>query len=132
MGRIEAGFLLLVGVAEGDGEAEVVAAVDKISGLRVFADDEGKMNRSIVDVGGQILVVSQFTLLADVRRGRRPSFTGAARPDLAEPLIDRMVALFREKGIVTDHGRFGAKMEVESINDGPVTLLLEFGGSIGG
>jgi D-tyrosyl-tRNA(Tyr) deacylase len=99
--------------------------VDKIVGLRLFGDDAGKMNLSIGDVEGEVLVVSQFTLLGDVRRGRRPSFTGAARPDVAAPLISLMVQRFRAAGIVTAQGVFGASMAVELVNDGPVTLVLE-------
>ncbi|MFP3883264.1 MAG: D-aminoacyl-tRNA deacylase [Actinomycetota bacterium] len=119
------GFCLLVGVGHDDGEKEVAAAVDKIAGLRVFSDAEGKMNLGIGDVGGEILVVSQFTLLGDVRKGRRPSFTPAARPEHAEPLIESMVEEFEAAGIVTRTGVFGAMMEVELVNDGPVTLILE-------
>lgn len=119
------GLLLLVGVAEGDGEGEVDAAVDKIAGLRVFADEEGKMNRSIQDVGGEILVVSQFTLLGDVRKGRRPSFTGAAHPEVAAPLIDHMVERFRTVGIPAGQGEFGASMQVQLVNEGPVTLVVD-------
>ena len=121
------GLCLLVGVAEGDDAADVEACVDKIAGLRIFSDEMGKMNLSVVEVGAELLVVSQFTLLGDVRRGRRPSFTGAADPLLAEPLIDRMVMSFRARGISTSQGVFGAKMEVELVNDGPVTLILDVG-----
>ncbi len=119
------GLCLLVGIGQGDGAPEVAAAVDKIAGLRVFADDEGKMNRSIIDVGGEILVVSQFTLLGDVRRGRRPSFTAAADPSVAEPLIHSMVDLFRERGVPVSSGVFGEAMVVGMVNDGPVTLMLD-------
>lgn len=119
------GFCLLVGIEPADGEGEVEAVVDKIAGLRVFADDTGKMNLSIGDVGGEILVISQFTLLADVRKGRRPSFTGAARPEHAEPLHDQMAAAFEQIGIRTATGLFGASMSVDLVNDGPVTLVLE-------
>lgn len=119
------GLLLLVGVAEGDGAGDVDATVDKIAGLRVFADEEGKMNRSIQDIGGEALVVSQFTLLGDVRKGRRPSFTGAAHPDVAAPLIDHMVERFRTAGIPADQGEFGASMQVGLVNDGPVTLVVD-------
>lgn len=119
------GFCLLVGVADHDGEAEVDAAVEKISGLRVFADPEGKMNLSLGDVGGEVMVVSQFTLLAEVGRGRRPSFTAAAPPAKAEPLIERMADGLRGRGITVAEGVFGARMEVELVNDGPVTLVLE-------
>lgn len=119
------GFLLLVGVADGDDLAEVSTAVDKVSGLRVFPDEEGKMNRPIADADGEILVVSQFTLLADLRRGRRPSFTGAAQPESARPLIAAMVEGFRTAGIPTAEGVFGASMRVELVNDGPVTLVFD-------
>lgn len=122
---IERGLCLLVGVEPGDGEEELRAAVDKISGLRVFADETGKMNLGIGEVGGEILVVSQFTLLGDVRRGRRPSFTGAASPEVAEPLIESMAGAFQEMGIETRTGVFGARMVVDLVNDGPVTLILE-------
>lgn len=122
---IGAGLLLLVGVADGDDAGEVAAAVEKVAGLRVFADAEGKMNRSIVEAGAEILLVSQFTLLADIRRGRRPSFTDAAAPAVAEPLIEQMLAGFRAAGIATQHGVFGASMQVELVNDGPVTLVFD-------
>lgn len=122
---IEKGLCLLVGVGPDDGEEEVVATVDKIAGLRVFSDAEGKMNLGIADVGGEILVVSQFTLLGDVRKGRRPSFTSAARPEHAEPLVESIVEAFESAGIVTRTGVFGAMMEVDLVNDGPVTLILE-------
>lgn len=108
-----------------DGPPEVAAVADKLVGLRIFADDEGKMNRSVAEVGGSILVVSQFTLLGDVRKGKRPSFTGAAHPDLAEPLIESLATAIEQRGISTSMGRFGAHMAVESVNDGPVTLVLE-------
>lgn len=121
------GLCLLVGIAEGDDAADVEACVDKIAGLRIFADETGKMNLSVVEMGGELLVVSQFTLLGDVRKGRRPSFTRAAPPVFAEPLIDRMVTSFRARGISTSQGVFGAKMEVELVNDGPVTLILDVG-----
>lgn len=125
VGQIDGGLLLLVGVAHDDGEAEVRAAVDKISNLRIFPDEEGKMNRSVIDVGGQVLVVSQFTLLGDPRKGRRPSFVAAAAPDRADRLIKEMVSYFAELGIPTAEGRFGAAMSVELVNDGPVTMALE-------
>lgn len=122
---IAEGLCLLVGVEPGDGPAEVEAAVDKISNLRVFSDDAGKMNLSLGDVGGEVLVVSQFTLLGDIRKGRRPSFAGAARPEHAQPLIETMAGSFAERGIVTRTGVFGAEMSVDLVNDGPVTLVLE-------
>lgn len=120
------GLLLLVGVSHTDGPAEADAAATKISGLRIFADDDGKMNRSVVDVGGEALVVSQFTLLGDASRGRRPSFTEAASPEVAEPLVNRLAEELRGRGIETAQGVFGAKMEVALVNDGPVTLVLDF------
>jgi D-tyrosyl-tRNA(Tyr) deacylase len=125
--EIGPGLCLLVGIGEDDDAATVDAAVAKISGLRVFSDAAGKMNLSVVDVEGELLVVSQFTLLGDTNRGRRPSFTTAASPETARPLIDRMAAGFRSAGITTSEGVFGAKMDVELVNDGPVTLLLELG-----
>ncbi|MEE9177415.1 MAG: D-aminoacyl-tRNA deacylase [Acidimicrobiia bacterium] len=125
VGRIGRGLCLFVGVEHGDGYGDVDTAVDKIAGLRVFNDDAEKMNLPLVDVDGQVLVVSQFTLAGDVKRGRRPSFTDAARPEHAGPLIDRMIHSFRERDIVTAHGVFGAMMDVELTNDGPVTLVLE-------
>jgi D-tyrosyl-tRNA(Tyr) deacylase len=132
VGAIGGGLCLLVGVAPGDDHRDVDAAVDKILGLRVFGDADGKMNRSLLETGGQVLVVSQFTLLSDVRKGRRPSFTHAATPDHALPLIDRMVERMRDRGVVTANGEFGAAMEVELTNDGPVTLVLEVSDGIVG
>lgn len=119
------GLCLLVAIAGTDTPADIEAAATKILGLRVFSDDAGKMNRSIVDVGGEVLVVSQFTLLGDVGKGRRPSFTAAARPDEAAPLIDRMVSLLSDGGVTTKQGEFGAMMDVALVNDGPVTLVLD-------
>lgn len=119
------GLCLLVGIAAQDGTSEVDAAVDKISGLRVFSDRDGKMNLSLADVEGEILVVSQFTLLGEVSRGRRPSFTAAAPPQDAEPLVTAMAEAFTSRGINTRTGVFGAMMAVELVNDGPVTLALE-------
>lgn len=126
--KIGAGLCLLVGISANDTMSEVEAAVSKISALRVFADHEAKMNLSVADVGGEILVVSQFTLYADVRRGRRPSFTDAAPPHLAAPLVEAMAAAFRQMGLRTSEGVFGAVMELEMINDGPVTLVLDVEG----
>ena len=119
------GLLVLVGVEPTDRPSDAETAADKIAGLRLFADDAGLMNRSILETGGEVLVVSQFTLLADARRGRRPSFTGAATPELAVPVIAAMAERLTESGIPTRTGRFGAKMTVSLVNDGPVTLVLE-------
>lgn len=121
---IGSGFCLLVGIEETDTSAEARQLVSKIAGLRVFADDAGKMNRSLEDVDGSVLVISQFTLLGDVRRGRRPSFSAAGPPEMAGPIIDEIVAGFRNLGIATEQGVFGAHMEVSLVNDGPVTLWI--------
>ena len=126
--RIGSGICLLVGVSPDDTAEDVEAAVAKVSGLRIFADSEGRMNLSVEDVAGEVMVVSQFTLYGDVRRGRRPSFSGAAPPDMAEPLIGRMVDEFRARGLSTSEGVFGARMDVELVNDGPVTFSLEITG----
>jgi D-aminoacyl-tRNA deacylase len=126
VGSIGAGLLLLVGFAEDDGAETLEWMADKVVGLRIFADEEGKMNRSLLEAGGRVLVVSQFTLYGDVRKGRRPSFIGAAPPDVAVPLYASFLALLGDR--VPDPvqaGEFGAMMAVESVNDGPVTLLLE-------
>jgi len=119
------GLLLLVGIAPEDVSVDLQRAAGKIVDLRVFADDEGKMNRSLREVGGKVLAVSQFTLYGDTRKGRRPSFVGAAAPEIAEPLFDKLVDAIREQGVEVETGRFGAKMAVELVNDGPVTLLIE-------
>ncbi|HET7456018.1 MAG TPA: D-aminoacyl-tRNA deacylase [Gemmatimonadaceae bacterium] len=124
-GRIEAGFLLLVGLTHDDGEEQLAWMADKIAGLRLFGDAEGKMNLGLEDVGGACLVVSQFTLYGDAAKGRRPSFVAAARPEVAVPLYERFVALLRERVGRVETGEFGAMMEVELVNDGPVTLWLE-------
>ena len=124
--EIGPGLLLLVGVASGDGESEADWLAKKVSGLRVISDDEGKMNRSVVESGGEVLAVSQFTLLGDVRKGRRPSFVGAAPPGVAEPLFDLFCEKLRGAGVrAVETGRFGAMMDVALVNDGPVTILLE-------
>lgn len=123
--EIAAGLLVLLGVGQGDGEAEAQWMAQKIAGLRIFADEQGKFNRSIQDVGGQVLLVSQFTLYGDARKGRRPSFTGAASPDIAAPLIERVAALLREQNLAVRCGQFQAHMLVELANDGPVTIILE-------
>ena len=125
VGEIGAGLLILVGVADGDGEAEALLLADKVVGLRIFADRAGRFNENLLDVGGSALVVSQFTLHADVRKGRRPSFTSAAHPTQAEPLVDRFVQAIRELGVRVETGRFGAMMSVELTNDGPVTIVID-------
>ena len=124
-GKIGRGFMVLVGAEVGDTEADARLCADKLAGLRVFVDDEGKMNRSVLDVGGAILLVSQFTLLGDARHGRRPSFIAAARPEEAEPLLVTMKAMLEEKGLHVETGRFRAHMDVELVNDGPVTILID-------
>ena len=124
IGVIGRGMMVLLGVAQDDGEADADWLVDKIVGLRIFEDDHGKMNRAITDVNGLILVVSQFTLLGDCRKGRRPSFVKAAAPDKAEALYNRFVQKIRDKGIGVETGRFGAAMKVALVNDGPVTLIV--------
>ena len=124
-GTIGHGFLLLVGFTGSDREEQVVWMAEKVAGLRLFADVEGKMNRALGEVGGSVLVVSQFTLYGDAVKGRRPSFVDAARPEMAEPLYRRFVARLRERGLQVETGEFGAMMDVELVNDGPVTLLLE-------
>ena len=124
-GQIGAGFLVLIGVEEGDGDADFKYIADKVPNLRVFEDDQGKMNRSLLDVGGELLAVSQFTLLGDARGGRRPSFITAARPETADPMYERLVADWRVRGIRVETGVFGAHMKVALVNDGPVTILLD-------
>ena len=123
--EIERGLLLLVGIAPEDAGVDLEKAATKIVDLRVFEDDAGKMNRSLRDVEGQLLAVSQFTLYGDTRKGRRPSFVGAAPPKIAEPLFDALVDAIRGQGVHVETGRFGAKMAVDLVNDGPVTLLIE-------
>ena len=124
-GKIGRGYMVLVGAEVGDTEADARLCADKLAGLRVFVDDEDKMNRSVLDVGGEILLVSQFTLLGDARHGRRPSFIAAARPEEAEPLLVKMQRMLEEKGLHVETGRFRAHMEVELVNDGPVTILID-------
>jgi D-tyrosyl-tRNA(Tyr) deacylase len=124
-GRIERGFALLVGFTHSDTGEQLVRMADKVVGLRIFPDDEGKMNRALDEVGGALLVVSQFTLYGDAVKGRRPSFVDAARPEQAIPLYERFVALLRERKMRVETGEFGADMQVELVNDGPVTLWLE-------
>ncbi|HEX7939098.1 MAG TPA: D-aminoacyl-tRNA deacylase [Gemmatimonadaceae bacterium] len=124
-GRIARGLLALVGFTAKDGDAELSWMVEKVLGLRIFADAEDKMNLSVVEAGGAILVVSQFTLYGDAQKGRRPSFIDAARPEQAMPLYELFVAQLRERGMAVETGEFGAMMDVELVNDGPVTLMLE-------
>jgi D-tyrosyl-tRNA(Tyr) deacylase len=124
-GAIGAGFLLLVGFTHSDTPGQLIWMADKITGLRLFADSDGKMNRGLADVGGAVLVVSQFTLYGDAAKGRRPSFIDAARPEVAIPLYETFIALFRERGLPVAAGEFGSMMDVELVNDGPVTLWLE-------
>jgi D-tyrosyl-tRNA(Tyr) deacylase len=123
--QIESGLLLLVGIAPEDVGADLAKVASKIVALRIFEDDDGKMNRSLRDVGGSVLAVSQFTLYGDTQRGRRPSFSGAALPEVAEPLFDEFVRAIRALGVHVEAGQFGAKMAVELTNDGPVTLVIE-------
>ncbi len=124
-GAIERGFLVLVGVSIDDADADADALAQKIAGLRVFADDNGAMNLALENVGGAVLLVSQFTLLGDVRKGRRPSFVAAARGELAERLYERVAATLRATGLRVETGVFGADMAVELVNDGPVTILVD-------
>ena len=128
VGEIGPGLLVLVGAAGGDTTADAAALADKLAGLRILPDEGGRMNRSVAEAGGGVLVVSQFTLLGDLRRGRRPSFTDAAPPETAEPLVEEVVEHLRRAGVLCATGRFGAHMEVELLNDGPVTLILEVSG----
>jgi len=125
IGRIGPGLLVYLGVEKGDSDADVAYIVEKIRYLRIFEDDEGKMNRSILDTGGKAIVVSQFTLYADTRKGNRPSFIASAPPEQASPLVDRFVELLQQQGVPTQSGRFGAHMLVGIENDGPVTIWLE-------
>jgi D-aminoacyl-tRNA deacylase len=123
--QIGKGLVLLLGIGHGDGEEQVKFLAEKVSNLRIFEDEQGKTNLSVLDVKGEAIVVSQFTLYADTRKGRRPSFIDAALPDLAEPLVNRFVELLRGHGVPTQTGQFGAHMLVEIHNDGPVTIWLE-------
>lgn len=123
--QIGHGLLLFVGVGQGDGPAEAEWLARKCAGLRVFEDEEGKSNLSVIDVDGSALVVSQFTLYANTDKGRRPSFIGAAAPDVAQPLVDRFASALADQGVPVEQGEFGAQMSVELVNDGPVTIWLE-------
>jgi D-tyrosyl-tRNA(Tyr) deacylase len=125
LAKIGPGLLILLGIGHGDGENQARQMVEKIANLRIFEDDQGKMNLSILETHGEALVVSQFTLYADTRRGRRPSFVDAAFPDAARPLVDKFVGLMTQAGIPTQTGEFAAMMQVELVNDGPVTIWLE-------
>ena len=125
VGKIGDGFMVLLGAEEGDTEADARYCAEKIAGLRVFEDENDKMNLSLQDVGGSVLLVSQFTLLADARHGRRPDFIQAARPEVAEPLCETVKAIIEEKGIRVETGRFRTHMAVSLVNDGPVTILLD-------
>ncbi len=127
VGRIDRGFCLLVGFTHTDTVAPVDWMAEKVAGLRLFADADGKMNLGLAEVGGALLVVSQFTLYAEAEKGRRPSFVAAARPEVAVPLYERFIAQLRARGFRVETGEFGAMMEVEIHNDGPVTLVLERG-----
>jgi len=124
-GRIGRGYLLLVGITHDDTDDTATWMAEKVSGLRLFADSEEKMNLALADVGGAVLAVSQFTLYGDAAKGRRPSFIEAARPEVAQPLYERFIVMLREKGLTVETGEFGAMMDVELVNDGPVTLWLE-------
>ena len=124
-GQIGQGFLILLGVTHEDTEVQAVKLADKLAGLRIFEDENGKMNQGLESVDGQVLVVSQFTLYGNCRKGRRPDFLAAARPEVAIPLYEKFVQLIRDKGIHVETGEFGAEMLVESVNDGPVTLVVD-------
>lgn len=125
VGQIGRGALILAGVAEGDDESRADALAAKAAGLRIFAGADGKPDLGLAEIGGAALVVSQFTLQADVRKGRRPSFTGAAAPEIAEPLVERFASGLEAAGIAVERGRFGAYMEVELVNDGPFTIVID-------
>ena len=125
VGEIGRGALILVGVSEGDGESRADALALKAAGLRIFAGAGGKPDLGLAEIGGAALVVSQFTLQADVRKGRRPSFTRAASPEIAEPLVERFASALEAEGIAVQRGRFGAYMEVELVNDGPFTIVID-------
>ncbi len=125
VGAIGTGLAVLVGVGDQDGRADARTMADKLVGLRIFADGEGKMNLSVADVGGAVLLISQFTLLADIRKGRRPSFVHAAEPALADPLVRQVAEDIAARGVGVESGTFGAHMEVDLVNDGPVTIVVE-------
>lgn len=125
VGQIGPGLLVFLGCGQGDGEKELIYMVEKTINLRIFADEEGRMNRSLLDMGGELLLVSQFTLYGDTRRGRRPSFAKAMDPAQAEELYERFASLARDAGVKVATGRFGAMMDVELLNDGPVTIWID-------
>lgn len=125
VGAIGPGLLVLLGIASRDTEAEADWLLDKLLDLRIFEDESGKFNRSLRDLNGELLVVSQFTLLADTRKGRRPSFTAAARPEQAVPLYEHIIRRAHDRGVMVATGRFGARMRVELVNEGPVTIILD-------
>ena len=125
IGEIRKGLLVLLGVCDEDTEKDLIYMVDKITGLRIFEDEEKKMNLSVEDIGGELLVVSQFTLFGDCRKGKRPSFSSAGKPDYANEMYEKFIKLLKEKNLKVESGRFGADMKVELLNDGPVTLLID-------
>jgi len=125
VGKSGPGLLVLLGVGQGDGEAEALLLADKTVGLRIFSDEAGRFNHSLLEVGGSVLVVSQFTLYADLQRGRRPGFSQAALPEVAAPLVEQYVAAIRARGITVETGIFGAMMRVALVNEGPVTIMLD-------
>ncbi len=125
VGKINRGLLVLLGVGEGDDKKDLEYLLDKVLGLRIFEDEKGKMNLSLIDVGGQLLVVSQFTLYGDVRKGKRPSFTESAHPDIADKMYEDFVQIARDRGVIVETGIFGAHMDVSLINDGPVTIMID-------
>ena len=129
VGTIGPGVVVLLGIHKDDSEKGAQWLADKIVGLRIFEDDKGLMNRSLLDVGGEMLIVSQFTLYGDCRKGRRPGYSSAARPEVAEPLYEHFIRMVQQQGVTTATGRFQAMMQVELINDGPVTLLLDSAGT---
>jgi D-tyrosyl-tRNA(Tyr) deacylase len=125
LGAIDVGLVVLLGIGQGDGEEQAQWMANKIANLRIFSDENGKMNRSVLDIGGRVLLISQFTLYGDARKGNRPGFTDAALPDVAEPLVNRVGQLLVQAGVPVASGRFQAHMLVEIQNDGPVTIILE-------
>lgn len=125
VGKIDKGLLLLLGIGQDDNEKDLDYLVDKVLGLRIFSDEDGKMNLSLEDIGGQILIISQFTLYGDARKGKRPSFSKSSSPELGEKYYNQFIDKVKSKGIKTETGIFGAHMDIELINDGPVTILLD-------